>query len=174
MVKSSEFNIPFIGLKDGRHDFTFEIDNTFFANFDYLDFHKSHFDINVTLNKKATHLEFHFEANGYVTIPCDLSTELFDLPLTPSDDLVVKFGSTIGQLDDHILVIPVGSFQVDISQQIYEMILLAVPQKNIHPGVADGSLSSEIIDKLKELAPKEKAIKQGDDPRWDKLKDLLK
>lgn len=174
MRKSSDFMIPFVGLKDGRHQFDFKIDNTFFADFDYADFHKSHFDVSVLLEKKTTLLEFHFKAKGFVTIACDLSTELFDLPLHPSDDLVVKFGSNTEQTDDRILVIPVGSYQVDISQQIYEMILLAIPQKNIHPGITDGTLKSEIIDKLKELAPQEKSIAQEGDPRWEKLKDLLK
>ena len=166
--------IPFIGLKDGKHDFNFEIDNTFFANFDYVDFQNSFFEISVILHKKPTLLEFHFKVKGFVNLPCDLSMELFDLPLEIEDDLVVKFGAVTEQIDDNVLVIPVGSYQVDIAQPIYEMILLAVPQKNIHPGIADGTLKSEIVEKLKEFAPRETEANNGKDPRWDKLKDLLK
>lgn len=173
MKRPSEFVIPFVGLKEGRHDFTSQIDNTFFASFCYSEFHRAHFDVHVQLNKKTTLLAFSFEAKGYVTIPCDISTELFDLPLDLSDELLVKFGSISDSRDDHILYLPVGSYQIDLSQQIYEMIVLAIPQKNIHPGIADGTLQSDIVEKLEALAPKRENTNQGEDPRWNKLKGLL-
>jgi len=51
---------------------------------------------------------------------------------------------------------------------------LAVPQKRIHPGIEDGTLQSEVLDKLNELQPKEKrSNKEENDPRWDELKKLL-
>ncbi len=51
---------------------------------------------------------------------------------------------------------------------------MAIPQKKIHPGVIDGSLNSEIIQKLTDLQPKKKKkLKKEIDPRWIKLKDLL-
>ena len=54
------------------------------------------------------------------------------------------------------------------------MLVLAVPQKRVHPGVLDGTLQSEVLDKLKELQPKEtKENKEDIDPRWDALKKLL-
>jgi len=54
------------------------------------------------------------------------------------------------------------------------MIILSVPAKRIHPGIKDGTLNSEVIEKLKELAPKEaKKDKEETDPRWDTLKKLL-
>jgi uncharacterized metal-binding protein YceD (DUF177 family) len=63
---------------------------------------------------------------------------------------------------------------VDLSQYVYEMILLAMPSKLIHPQIEEGTLQSPILDKLKELEPKEeKKSQQDNDPRWDKLKDLL-
>ena len=58
------------------------------------------------------------------------------------------------------------------------MIALSIPFKRIHPGVKDGSLDSEALRKLNELAVTEiKVIKEAEttdiDPRWDKLKTLL-
>jgi uncharacterized metal-binding protein YceD (DUF177 family) len=50
-----------------------------------------------------------------------------------------------------------------------------MPSKLIHPQIEEGTLQSPILDKLKELEPKEeKKSQQDNDPRWDKLKDLLK
>ncbi|HEA22823.1 MAG TPA: DUF177 domain-containing protein, partial [Pricia antarctica] len=73
--------------------------------------------------------------------------------------------------DDELLIVPHGSHQVNIAQYIYEMLVLGVPQKRVHPGVLDGSLQSEALKKLEELRPKEN--KKESDPRWDELKKLL-
>ena len=35
-----EFTIPFVGLKDGEHEFLFTIDNKFFNHFEFTDFKK--------------------------------------------------------------------------------------------------------------------------------------
>jgi uncharacterized metal-binding protein YceD (DUF177 family) len=53
------------------------------------------------------------------------------------------------------------------------MIILAVPQKRVHPGIEDGTLKSEIVDKLRALEPREESLNGEKDPRWNKLKDLL-
>ena len=62
---------------------------------------------------------------------------------------------------------------VDIISYIYELIILAIPLKRIHPGIEDGTLQSDIVKKLRELEPKEENLNGGEDPRWNKLKDLL-
>ena len=53
------------------------------------------------------------------------------------------------------------------------MIVLAQPSKLIHPDIVSGTLQSPVLEKLKELAPKEEKSQPENDPRWDKLKDLL-
>jgi len=89
-------------------------------------------------------------------------------------DLVVKFSDEFNDEDDEILIIPHGEHQVDIAQYVYEMLVLAVPQKRVHPGVLDGSLESEALKKLQELQPKEnKEDSEDTDPRWDALKKLI-
>ena len=70
------------------------------------------------------------------------------------------------------LILPHGSFKVNVAQPIYEMIVLAVPLKKVHPGVADGTLDSELLKRLEELQPQAEKTTDND-PRWDKLKDLL-
>jgi len=56
---------------------------------------------------------------------------------------------------------------------MYEMLVLAMPAKHVHPGIANGTLKSEILDKLKELQPKQDfSLEKKIDPRWAKLKML--
>ena len=69
-------------------------------------------------------------------------------------DLVVKFGEEFNDEFDDILIVPHNEFEINIAQYIYELIILSVPAKRIHPGVQDGTLQSEILKKLEELSPR--------------------
>lgn len=168
-----EFTLPFVGLKEGKHQFEFTIDSTFFTHFEFDEFNDASLKGYLTLDKKSTFLELHFEVDGSVVIPCDLSMELFDYGVESQFDLIVKFGIPPDKPSDEILVLPEGSYQLNVAQYFYEMVVLSLPQKRIHPGIKDGTLKSEIVEKLKTLEPKETHLKGSIDPRWNKLKDLL-
>ncbi len=173
-MKKKELTIPFLGLKQGKHEFTYEIDNTFFESFEYSEFNAANIELGVLLNKTSTMLEFELNAKGVVNVNCDISNEPYDENLSADLDLVVNFGNEFNDEDDEILIIPHGEHQVNLAQYVYEMLVLAVPQKRVHPGVLDGSLESDALKKLQELQPKEtKENSKDTDPRWDALKKLI-
>ena len=171
-----EYLIPFVGLKIGKHQFDYQIDNTFFKNFDYDEFNAVSVKVDIVLEKKSTMLELDFKHKGTVNVPCDVSGEEFDLPIKGKLKLLVKFGDAFNDENEELLILPHGEFQVDVSQYIYELIILSVPLRRVHPGVKDGSLS-DVIEKLESLSPKEnkKEEQQNNDidPRWENLKKLL-
>nr|WP_299487149.1 DUF177 domain-containing protein [uncultured Allomuricauda sp.] len=174
MMKLKEFFIPFTGLKLGKHEFGYQVDNTFFESFEYREFNAASISITAILEKLNNMMELDIEASGTVNVDCDLTGEPFDQAVNAKLHLVVKFGEEYNDENDEILIIPHGEYQINIAQYIYEMLVLAVPQKRVHPGVSDGTLKSEILDKLEELQPKEsKEQTEGTDPRWDDLKKLL-
>ena len=177
MNRTKEFLIPFVGLKLGKHHFEYQINNTFFENFDYDEFQNSDIKVAVVLDKKSNMLELEFKHKGTVNVPCDLTGEDFDLPIKGKMKLIVRFGEEFNSDNEELLILPFGEFEIDIIQYIYEMIALSVPLKRVHPGVKDGSLKTEALDKLKELQVKEEVKKEDKeeniDPRWDKLKQLL-
>lgn len=173
-MKQKEYIIPFSGLKQGKHDFKYEIDNKFFESFGYDEFNEVAVDLTVVLNKTSTMLELDFEATGTVNVDCDLTSEPYDQSIEGNMELVVKFGEEYDDDDDEILILPHGEHQINVAQYIYEMIILAVPQKRVHPGIADGTLKSEALERLQELQPKDKKKDNNEsDPRWDELKKLL-
>jgi uncharacterized metal-binding protein YceD (DUF177 family) len=177
MNRTKEFLIPFVGLKLGKHHFEYQINNAFFENFDYDEFQNSDIKLAVVLDKKSNMLELEFKHKGTVNVPCDLTGEDFDLPIKGKMKLIVRFGEAFNNDNEELLILPFGEFEIDIMQYIYEMIALSVPLKRVHPGVKDGSLKTEALDKLKELQVKEEVKKEDKeeniDPRWDKLKQLL-
>ena len=181
MKELKEFTIPFVGLKVGEHRFNFEINNAFFEHFEYDEFNKVDIKLDVLLDKKTTLMEFTLTFEGSVNVNCDVTNEPYNQEVADSYHFIVKFGDEYNDENEDLLILPHGSFEVNIQQYIYESIVLAMPLRRIHPGVEDGSLKSEVLDKLNELSLKEKSgetdkISKEDkntDPRWDELKKLL-
>ena len=172
MKSLSPYLIKFSGLKEGIHLFNYELGNKFFKNFDYYDFQDAKLFAKLELEKQSSLLNLKFSFNGEIGVECDVSMESFDLKLETEHTVVVKFKDDIISTDDKVIFMPVGSHTIDVYHFIYESIILAVPQKKVHPGIENGSLKSEIVEKLEALKPK-KNFKEKTDPRWDKLKDLL-
>ncbi|GGE18656.1 YceD family protein [Psychroflexus salis] len=175
-----DYTIPFVGLKIGKHQFEYELDNSFFELFDYQEFNAANVKANLLLTKKANMLELDFEVVGKVNLNCDLTLEPYNQDIKNKLSIVVKFGDDYEEVNEELLILPHGEYEVEVQQYIYEAVILGLPAKRIHPGVEDGTLDSEILNKLQELKPqtsdeKEETKDEDEiDPRWDKLKGLLK
>ncbi len=176
MKELKEFTIPFVGLKLGEHKFDFIIDKKFFEHFEYEDFNDINVKLDVLLIKKNTMLEFTLSFDDYANVNCDITNEPFDINIKGDFHFVVKFGEEFNDDDEALITIPHGSYEFNIQQYVYESIVLAIPQRRVHPGVEDGTLESEILTKLEELKPNlDESLEDGEqtDPRWDELKKLL-
>lgn len=176
MRNLAAFTIPFVGLKLGKHQFEYEIDNEFFEHFEYDELNDTNVKVDLCLEKKTTMMEFTFKASGFVNVNCDVTNEPYNQPIDGSLFLVVKFGEEYNDDNEDLLILPHGEFEINVQQYIYELIVLSIPLKRVHPGVEDGTLDSEVLDKLEELSITNNENKKEDetDPRWDKLKNLLK
>jgi len=170
MKDLKEFNIPFVGLKEGKHLFEYKIDNTFFELYNYSEFEKSSIDVTLEFVKKSTLFELEFTASGTVNVPCDVTNEYFDLEVTATLPLVVKFGQEYNDENEEILILPHEVYQFSVAQFIYEMIVLGIPNKRVHPKVLDGTMETEVVEQLE---TKEEKTVETTDPRWDKLKNLI-
>jgi len=168
MEELKKFNISFAGLKLGKHKFEYQIDTTFFKYFQYDEFQNSDLKAIVYLEKKDTMLNIEFVLEGKVTVACDVTNEPFDMDLKGKLPLIVKFGDEFNNDNEELLILPHGSYELNVTQYLYEMIVLSVPTKKVHPGVIDGSLESEVLKRLEEYQEVKKEI----DPRWAKLKEL--
>ncbi len=176
-MELKEFNIAFAGLKQGQHEFFFELDNAFFESFGFDEFNTAAATATLVLEKRSTLMDLHIEGGGTVNVNCDVTNEPFDLPIDAAMDIVVKFGDHFNDDNEDILILPHGEYQFNIAQYLYEMIVLSLPFKRTHPGLKDGTLKSEVLDKLEELKLSNTRVDTTEDnsdidPRWDALKKL--
>ena len=173
MSVSKKFTLKFAGLKDGKHKFEYEADSSFFQFHNYSEFNKANIKFKVDFIKKSTVLELQIIGEGFVNINCTLSNEPFDYNLKSQLKLIVKFGEYYDDSNDELLILPQGSHSINLDQFLYEMVVLSMPIRNVHPGIEDGSIKSDILNRLKDFdINKEKS--SNFDPRWDKLKQLKK
>lgn len=175
MKDLKEFDISFVGLKDGVNQFEYRIENEFFDFFEYDEFYNSSIKVVLAFLKKPTMFELNFTFSGWVEVTCDVTNELFKYPIETSIDLIVKFGQEFNDENEELLIIPYSDHKINVAQYIYEAIVLELPLKRVHPGVIDGTLHSEVLDKLRELEIKEEKTEEDKeiDPRWNKLKNIL-
>lgn len=160
-----EFTIPFVGLKEGMHDYSFEIKDSFFERFEYSEIETGKVHVAVSLERRERMLVFEFKIDGYVDVDCDRCLKAMEYPVKGQERLIVKFGQELREESEEIIVIPETDSHIDISSFIYEYIMLLLPYKRVHPD-GDEICSNEVVDKI------ENHSIQEEDPRWDALKGL--
>src|SRR5690606_31176532 len=82
------------------------------------------------LTKQNNLLELDLRIEGTVGVDCDRCLKGFDYPVSAESSLVVKHGNP-EESTDEILVIPEGVELFDISQLLYETIVLAIPARRV-------------------------------------------
>ena len=165
MKELKEFVIPFVGLKEGIHDYAFDIDAEFFESFEYSEVEQGEIHVDVSMEKQERMLIFNFSIRGKVELPCDRCLSALELPVEGKERLIVKFGQEWMEESEEILVIPETDSHIDISSFIYEYIMLLLPYKRVHPE-GEGLCDQTIVDKL------EQHVSSETDPRWEALKNL--
>lgn len=168
MDRIRNYDLVFSGLKNGRHEFRFEIDKEFFTLFDTeQEFTDPKIVADVTMDKHSTFLEFIIATSGTVRLICDITNEPFDEPIENELKVLVKFGEQYDDSDEDVITIPMNDHAFNVAQLIYEDIMLSVPMKKISPNVSEEDLAA-----LEKFSPKEEEEEHDSDPRWDALKKL--
>jgi len=174
MKELRPYDIKFTGLKNGKHQFNYQIDRSFLDHFPYNEVEDCKVNVNVDMNKSDTMLEFSIKSDGTVRVPCDISNEMYDQEIEGDFNFIVKFGEDFNDEREDLIIIPYGSHSYNVGQQIYENIILNIPLKKIHPDIKSGKMKTKaqeyIINNNDEKQIEEK---EEYDPRWEALKKLL-
>jgi uncharacterized metal-binding protein YceD (DUF177 family) len=171
MDKFRNYDIAFSGLKNGKHDFRFEVNQAFFNLFETeQEFSNPKITAAVFLVKHENFLEIEINVAGVLQLVCDISTSYFDYQIENQIKVLVKFGNEYNDSDVDVITIPRQDNAFNIAQLLYEDILLTIPMKKVSP-----KLSAKDISLLEKFSPQDE-IKTDDkvDPRWNALKNLKK
>jgi uncharacterized protein len=167
MKKFSNFNIPFEGLILGNHHYDFRIDKAFFDLFEYCEITDGEFDVEVELERKETMLILDFNLSGKVIVQCDRCGSEVTLPIKFEEKIYVKFGEESSD-NENILILPMNAHQINIAELLEEFAVLSLPVRKVHK---KGKCDKEALKRLEIL---EQHDSTKIDPRWEKLKGLIK
>lgn len=175
------FDIAFVGLPNGVHEFLFELNDEFFACFSDSEITHARLNARFILYKKNNMLDLEFFIQGKVELGCDRCMEEYWQELDIHKMLYVKFGDKYEEQSDDVIIIPSTESHFDISQYVYEFVVLGLPAKRVHPGgnKKEDNCDPGIIEQLDEYITfgKNKGNKKekdgtSTDSRWDALKNL--
>ena len=166
-----EYSIPITGLKEGRHEFEFQIDDAFFVHFEETEIQKGLLDATVILDKRSNYFELQINITGKVEVVCDRCLDRFDLPLESSNKLYVRFGDQSYEQTEEVIILALGENEIELAQHLFEYTHLSVPFRKIHSLTEGGRCNEKMLNRLKNVMV-DKSSGNDTDPRWDKLKDI--
>ncbi len=174
MANRREYEIAFVGLKPGKHEFVYEIDQKFFAdNPSSQDFTDPNVTVKLILDKKTSFLMLKFEIGGTVKVPCDLCGNTLEVNLWDDFEMLVKMVDNPDEMnaeeeDPDVYYISRTESHIDVKAWLYEFITLSIPLQRTCPDNPDGSsgCNQEALEMLKKM---NQVKDESDNPIWKGL-----
>ena len=174
-----EFEIAFVGLKPGIHNYEYRIDDKFFTHYENRDFTNCNATVKLELDKKAGFMLLKFDIDGSVDVSCDRCGNPLALKLWDEFKIMVKLVDNPDEMneqeeDPDVHYISRGESHLYLADWIYEFISLSIPlQKMCPPDEVGGpQCNKEALAKL--TASEAKSI-NNTNPLWkglEQFKDL--
>lgn len=134
MSHRREYEIAFVGLKPGVHEFSYEVSDRFFGDYDVQDFRKTEASVKLLLEKNNGFMILRFEVGGKAEVTCDRCSS--ELPIQLFDDftITVKMVENPEEMNDQeddpdVYYISRGESHLDVKNWIYEFVNLSIPMQ---------------------------------------------
>lgn len=168
-----KYIISFGNLDNGEYTIDFNLDKKFFEHFETSEIENANLKAVVSFEKKDLVQVLNINISGTLQVECDRCLDMFDLSVMYEDILYVKYGNTIHNDDDEIIVVPVTENEINIAQYLYEFSVLSLPYKRVHPedNKGESTCNPEMIKKLNEISLQES--NESENNPWNDLKKLI-
>jgi uncharacterized metal-binding protein YceD (DUF177 family) len=180
MSSRREFEIAFVGLKPGVHEYNYRINDKFFIEYQEQDFKNVEANVRLLLEKNSSFMLLRFQVGGKAEVICDRCSN--ELPLQLFEDFTVTIKMTDDpelmndqEEDPDVYYISRGESHIDVKDWIYEFVNLSIPmQKTCDYENMDGPYCNPTA---KEVLNNMKPGEEKQNPLWkglEKFKDLDK
>jgi uncharacterized metal-binding protein YceD (DUF177 family) len=147
-----QFTIVIAGLSDGFHNFEFILENHFFKSIDDSDVCDGNLTAKIRLEKRHYILIFDVNIEGKVEVQCDRCLDNYSQPIVFKGKLYAKYGLVEEENENEdVIFITREDTEIDLSNYMYESVMLSIPYKRLHPKNKSGNIgcNPEMIEKLK-------------------------
>jgi uncharacterized metal-binding protein YceD (DUF177 family) len=183
--KFDAYIIPLKSLSAGNHTFEYLLGNDYFTKIDSPEVQKGDIKAHVFVKKSGNTFEITFNLEGNAIVACDRCLDDMEQSISCKEKICVKFGKDFSD-EDEVVIVPEDEGEINIAWFLYEFIVLSIPIKHVHaPGKCNKSMSMKLrkhkarnidddeevgLDENEDLTDNEEG---GNDPRWDKLKEIF-
>jgi uncharacterized metal-binding protein YceD (DUF177 family) len=134
MSNRREYEIAFVGLKPGNHEFSYDVNDRFFEEYGVQEFQQTEAKVKLLLEKNNSFMILRFEVGGKADVTCDRCGN--ELPLQLFDDftITVKLVEEPAimndqEVDPDVYYIGRGESHLDVKDWIYEFVNLSIPMQ---------------------------------------------
>ncbi len=170
------FDIEFVKLNEGEHVFNFRLDKKFFEAFDNEEILAADIKVEALLERFPTLMNLQLQLSGTMAVSCDRCLVALDMPTTTEHTVIYKFvpegaNPVHSSGESEFVVLTHQDHTINLAQDCYETALLSLPMIRNCDDLETKPCNQEMLAKLNDLSHEEE---ESSDPRWDKLKQLLK
>ena len=138
MGSKREFEIAFVGLKPGVHEFNYELDDKFFIDHGCNDLKNVNVNVKLTLEKNSGFMRLKFDIGGKADALCDRCGNPLSLDLWDEFNMIVKLVENPEEMneqeeDPDIHYISRTESHLEVGDWIYEFVMLSMPMQRICP-----------------------------------------
>lgn len=152
MEVAQPYSIAFKGLKNGHHEFRFEVGKSLFEAFESTEIKDGACEVAVDMERSDAMLLLDIRITGHVVVACDRCLEDCRIPIDFRSSLPVRFSEQEHEYDGEVLWLVPGEDEVDLAQYIYESIVLSLPYQRVHP---DGECDPDMLGRFRIVSDEE-------------------
>ncbi|MEY4702131.1 MAG: hypothetical protein RIR96_28 [Bacteroidota bacterium] len=156
MANKRAYEIAFVGLKPGLHEFRYDLDEKFFLERGVTDLEHPQAQIKMLLDKNAGFMLLTFEIGGSAGSICDRCGNPLKLDLWDEFKMLVKLVDNPVEMneqeeDPDVFYISRNESHLDVENWLYEFVLLSVPMQKVCANDENGrsTCNEEVLEKLK-------------------------
>jgi uncharacterized metal-binding protein YceD (DUF177 family) len=179
MANRRAFEIAFVGLKPGVHEFNYELNNQFFIDKGAEDYTNASANVKLLLEKNTGFMLLKFEIGGKADVNCDRCGNPLKMDLWDEFKMLVKLVDNPEEMneqeeDPDVFYISRTESHLEVSNWLYEFVTLSIPMQRMCSMEEMGGpqCNNEVLQKLKEMEAK--TMENNANTLWkglDKFKD---
>jgi uncharacterized metal-binding protein YceD (DUF177 family) len=177
MANKRAFEIAFVGLKPGVHEFHYDLDDKFFQEKGAQEASHAEAHVKLSLEKNSGFMLLKFDVDGKADVNCDRCGNPLTVDLWDEFDMVVKLVDNPEEMneqedDPDIYYLSRTESHLDVSDWIYEFVMLSIPlQKMCKPDEkGESTCNREVLEKLKQMGSQAESNAQNIWKGLDKFK----
>lgn len=159
--KHHTYKIPLKGVKAGKYQFEFELNDDFFQKIEGSEIEQANIDVLADVERHNNMMTIHFHLEGEAMVMCDRCLDFFYIPIDTYNVLSVRFSNIVPQSDEYyvnedgeedVLFADPNDDVLDIAHYLYESVCLSLPIQRTHPEDENGKslCNPDVIKYLKQ------------------------